>query len=83
MSKAAGRAPAAPEVIVRANLHLTAHPLGQDRSIFSGSLDQVKADIDSVRVLGADELVFDPSFSSDGETPEKFLACMERIRQLL
>ena len=38
------------------------------------ALDQVKADIDSVRVLGADELFFDPSFSSDGETPEKFLA---------
>ena len=38
LSKAAGRAPAASEVIVRANLHLTAHPLGQDRSIFSGRL---------------------------------------------
>lgn len=82
-AKAAGRDPAALEVIVRANLYITPQPLGADRWIFSGSLDQIKADIDRVRGLGVNELFFDPTFSPDGETEDAFLSCLERIRRLV
>jgi hypothetical protein len=44
-------------------IYLTPQPLGADRWIFSGSLDQLKADIERVRDLGAHELFFDPTFS--------------------
>jgi probable F420-dependent oxidoreductase len=83
MAKAAGRDPAALEVIVRANLYVTPQPMGADRWIFSGSLEQIREDINQVRALGANELFFDPTFSPDGETLDAFLACMERIRRLI
>lgn len=82
MAKAAGRDPAAMEVVVRANIHVTQEPLGADRWIFSGSLDQVRADIEKVRAVGVQEVFFDPTFSPDGETADAFLACMARIRKL-
>jgi probable F420-dependent oxidoreductase len=83
MAKAAGRDPMSLEVIVRANLHITPLPLGGDRWIFTGSFDQIQADIERVRAFGADELFFDPTFSPGVTTPDSFMACMERIRQLL
>lgn len=83
MAKAAGRDPGQIEVIVRGNLLITPKPLGQDRWILTGTLDQIKTDIEQVRDLGVNELFFDPTFSPDGETAEAFLGCMERIRQLV
>ncbi len=83
MAKAAGRDPKALELIVRANLHITPQPIADDRWIFAGSFDQVKADIEKVRALDADELFFDPTFSPGVTTLDSFLACMERIRQLV
>ena len=83
MARAAGRDPAALEVVVRANLTITPQTLGADRWIFNGSLDQIKSDIEQVRAMGTNELFFDPTFSPDGETDEKFLACMERMRALV
>ncbi len=83
MARAAGRDPAALEVVVRANLIITPQTLGADRWIFNGSLDQIKSDIEQVRAMGANELFFDPTFSPDGETDEKFLASMERMRALV
>jgi len=83
MAKAAGRDPGQIEVIVRGNLLITPKPLGQDRWILTGTLDQIKTDIEQIRDLGVNELFFDPTFSPDGETAEAFLGCMERIRQLV
>ncbi len=82
MARAAGRDPSTLELVVRANLHVTPGPLGADRWIFSGSLDQIKTDIDRVRALGANEVFFDPAFSPEGQTSEAFLACMEQVRRL-
>lgn len=83
LAKAAGRDPASLELIVRANLHLTPEPLGDQRWIFSGSPEQVREDVAQVRALGAQELFFDPTFSPDGERTAAFLAAMERARALL
>ncbi len=83
MARGAGRDPAALEVIVRANLYVTSQPLGEDRWIFTGSLDQIKADIAAVRSLPASELFFDPLFSSSMTTAAAFLACMEQIRGIV
>src|SRR5579884_3786529 len=42
MARDAGRDPATVEVVVRANLHITEAPLGPDRWIFTGTLDQIR-----------------------------------------
>lgn len=83
MAKAAGRDPMALEVVVRANLYVTPRPQGADRGIFTGSLEQIKADVDRVRAMGAAELFFDPTFALAEVTAESFIACMERIRELV
>ncbi len=82
MVKAAGRDPTALKVILRAFLHLTPQPLGEGRQIFSGSLEEVRGDIERVRGLGIDEVFFDPTFSPDGRTPDGFLASLEGVRRL-
>lgn len=83
MAKAAGRDPSRLRVVLRAFLNLTARPLPGDRASFSGSLEQVQADVEAARALGVDELFLDPTLSPDGRTAEGFLASMERIRPLL
>ena len=83
MAKQAGRDANDVAVVVRANFTLTDEPLGDERFIFYGSADEIKADIAGVRELGAAELFFDPTFSPDGATVEGFLSSMERIRELV
>ncbi len=83
MAKAAGRDPSEAEVIVRALVRITPEPLGADRWSFTGSLEQIRGDIDQVRRLGVEELFFDPTFSPDGQTSEAFLACLGRLRELV
>lgn len=83
MTKAEGRDPATLQVVVRANLKVTEQPLEKERRIFSGSLDQIKEDIDACRNLGVYEICFDPTFSPDGQALDRFLMRMEQIRRLV
>ena len=83
MAQQAGRDPSELQIIVRANLKLTDQPLGDDRFIFTGSSDQVRADIAAVREMGAAETHFDPSFSPEGESLEGFLSQMEKVKELV
>jgi len=80
MAREAGRDPDQVQVIVRANVHKTNEPLGDQRPAFSGSLDQIKADIRATEELGADEIFLDPTFSPAGQSLEGFLATMEDFR---
>ena len=82
MAQEAGRDPSDVALVVRANLLVTDEALGEDRWIFTGSTDQIKADIAATRELGAAELFFDPTFSPDGVSVEGFLSRMEQIREL-
>jgi hypothetical protein len=82
MAREAGRDPADVQFIVRVNYHLTPQPLGDDRFIYYGTREQIKADIDATRALGADEMFFDPTFSPLGETVEGYLAELEEMKKL-
>jgi probable F420-dependent oxidoreductase len=77
---AAGRDPSSMEMVVRANLHLTDKPLGKDRPIFAGSLDQIKEDAAACRQIGAHEIHFEPGFAPAGQTLENWLKLMEQLR---
>lgn len=82
MAQEAGQDPAKLEVVVRANIVVTEEPLGDQRSICTGSPDEIKADIAAAREIGVAELHFDPSFSPDGTSLEGFLKTMEQMKGL-
>ena len=82
MAQEAGRDPAEIEIIVRANIEVSAEPRAADGFAFTGTPDQIKADIAETRDLGAAELHFDPTFSPDGATVEGFLSRMEQMKEL-
>jgi probable F420-dependent oxidoreductase len=79
MAAAAGRDASSLELVVRANLHITDKPLGKDRFIFTGTLDQIKEDTAACRKLGASEVHFDPGFGAS-RTLDEALALMEPLR---
>jgi probable F420-dependent oxidoreductase len=83
MAAAAGRDASSLEMIVRANLHITDTPMGKDRPIFSGSLDQIKEDTAACRQIGAHEVHFDPGFGSSPTSIDDSLALMERLRSFV
>jgi probable F420-dependent oxidoreductase len=83
MAQSAGRNPADLKLVVRYNLSITPKPLGSDRHSFSGSLDQIKDDVQAMKDFGADELILDVSFSPDSQTEAAFLSHLERIRKLV
>jgi probable F420-dependent oxidoreductase len=80
MAKEAGRDPSALQMIVRANLEITDRPLGKERMIFAGALDQIKDDVAACGKVGAHEVFFDPSFSPGGQSLDRWLALMEQLR---
>ena len=82
MAQEAGRDPSELEVVVRANFVVTEEPLGDPRSICTGSPEQIKADIAAIREIGVDEIHFDPTFSPDGTSLEGFLKTMEQMKIL-
>ncbi len=82
MASGADRNPDELALVVRANLHLTEHALGEDRGIFTGSPEQIAADIAGTRALGAAELFFDLNFSPNVATLDDFLRGMEQMCQL-
>lgn len=83
LTKAEGRDPAALKLIVRANLIISDKPGGKDRWIFTGNWDQIKEDVEGTKKLGAEELFFDPYFSSEGQDINKVLPLMEKLRKLV
>ena len=83
MAKAEGRDPSSLRLLVRAHPDITEKPLGKDRWAFAGTLDQIKEDISRCRELAVEELFFDPIFSPDGQSLDRFLSRMEQMRGLV
>jgi probable F420-dependent oxidoreductase len=82
MAKEAGRDPASLAMVVRANLLLSDKPLGKDRPIFSGTLEQIKEDTAACKSIGASEVHFDPTFMSGAESLDRWFGTMEQIRKI-
>jgi probable F420-dependent oxidoreductase len=78
-----GRDGDAIELIVRANLHVTDAPLGDDRSIFTGTPDQIRADIEGSREAGAAELTIDITFDPATRSVDDYLAGLETWREVV
>lgn len=78
MARQAGRDTSKMEFVVRANIVVTDAPLGDSRRIFSGSKDEIRADIAACRDIGAAEVAFDPAFKNVDEFP----GLIEMLREL-
>jgi len=83
MATEAGRDPSSLSLVVRGNLDITPKPLGKERVIFAGSVEQIKEDIAACRQIGAHELFFDPTFMPGAQSLERWLALMEQARELV
>jgi alkanesulfonate monooxygenase SsuD/methylene tetrahydromethanopterin reductase-like flavin-dependent oxidoreductase (luciferase family) len=77
-AQAAGRNPSALPIVVRANGQWSEQPLGDDRMPFSGTADQIRADLDRAAGLGLSHVFFDLGF---GEAPiANYLRLLEQMR---
>lgn len=80
MAKEAGRDPSSLRMVVRANLDIHDKPLNKDRMVFTGTIEQIQADVAACRSIGAHELFFDPTFSDRARTLDGWLALMEQMQ---
>ena len=79
----AGRDPSRIELIIRAHPEIAEKPLGKERPLFSGTLDQIKEDIARCRSIGAHEIHFDPTFMEGGQVLDRWFTVMEQMRKLV
>jgi len=79
MAKEAGRDPSAIAMVVHAGVDITEKPLGKDRPIFSGSLEQISDDVKASAKIGAEEVFFDPAFSRGGQALDRWLSLLEQL----
>lgn len=83
MAKEAGRDPSALSMIVHAVLEITDKPLGKDRAIFSGSLEQISEDVRGCARIGAEEVFFDPAFAPGGQSLDRWLSLLEQLQGMM
>jgi hypothetical protein len=83
MALAAGRDPRETKLVVRANVHLTEGALGGDRFVFTGSFEEVAADVRACAEMGATEVFFDMTFTPLGTHMATLLCSMEELRRLV
>jgi alkanesulfonate monooxygenase SsuD/methylene tetrahydromethanopterin reductase-like flavin-dependent oxidoreductase (luciferase family) len=78
----AGRDPKALALIMMGFVTLTDAPLGDGRTDFTGSLDEIRRDVEAARAIGVDELILIPDGSSH-PTADAFLHVQEAVRPLV
>jgi probable F420-dependent oxidoreductase len=82
MAEAAGRDPAALQLIVLGHVALTDAPIGAGRADFTGSLDEIRQDVETARALGTDLLILNPGAGPSGQTADGFTRVQEQLRAL-
>jgi hypothetical protein len=83
MAQEAGRDPSAILMVVHAGLDVRDKPLGKDRAIFSGSLDQISDDVTACAKIGAQEVFFDPAFAPEGQSLDYWLALLDQLQGMM
>jgi probable F420-dependent oxidoreductase len=83
MAREAGRDPSKLQLVVRANVEMHDKPRAVDGMIFTGTLAQIKEDVEACKALGAHEVHFDPTFTPGGQHLDRWLALMGELRKLV
>jgi hypothetical protein len=59
-------------------------PLGEGRADFTGSLDEIRRDVEAARALGTDELILNPGATPSAlESDAEYLRLQEKLRALV
>ncbi len=82
MAKAEGRDPSSLQMVVRANLDIRDEALGDERMVFTGSMEEITKDVEATKEVGADEIFFDPTFLPGAQNLDRWLELMEQFRNL-
>ena len=82
MAHDAGRDPDRLKMSVRANVIVTDSSLGDDRKVYTGSVDQIASDIAGTRDIGASELAFDPTVDPAVRSVGDYIDRMRLLREL-
>jgi hypothetical protein len=69
--------------VLAPGLEITDKPLGKDRPIFSGSLDQISEDVRGCAKIGASEVFFDPAFAPEGQSLDYWLSLLEQLKGMM
>ena len=83
MASEAGRDPASLSMIVHACVAVTDKPLGKDRAIFTGTLEQISDDVAASAKVGAAEIFFDPAFSPGGQSLTNWLSLLDQLKGMM
>jgi probable F420-dependent oxidoreductase len=83
LAQAAGRDPKSISVVARYNIMVYDQPQGKERRPFSGTLDQIREDIEAIKAYGPDELIIDPTHSPDSQTAEGYIKNLGEIRRMV
>ena len=83
MAKEAGRDSSQLQLVVRANVEISSKARPKDGAIFTGTVDQIKADIEGCKRIGAHELHFDPTFMPGAQNLDRWFGLMEECRKLV
>lgn len=78
----AGRDPASLQFPLRIFPRPTSEPLGNDRQPFTGTLAQMKGDVQKVAEIGVTELAFDADLLPDVRGPQDHLRYLEMLREV-
>jgi probable F420-dependent oxidoreductase len=81
-AEAAGRDPAAVALIMMGFVALADTPLGDGRADFTGTLDEIRRDVEAARAIGVDELILIPDATAHG-TADAYLRVQEAVRPLV
>lgn len=82
-AREAGRDPSQLQLIVRANVEIRDKPRAKEGMIFTGTVAQIKEDVEACKALGAHEVHFDPTFMAGAQRIDRWLALMEQLRKLV
>jgi probable F420-dependent oxidoreductase len=82
MATEAGRDPRALAMIVRSNVMFSDKSQGADRAIFTGTPEQIQADIAATRQLSATGLFFDVQFSPGIDTTRAYVEKLDQLWKL-
>ena len=82
-ARESGRDPDSISMVVHAVLELTDKPVGKERSIFCGSLEEIADDVRACKSIGANEVFFDPAFSKGGQSLDRWVSLLEQLRGVM
>jgi probable F420-dependent oxidoreductase len=78
-----GRPPEEMEVVLRVFPSITDEPLGSQRAVFSGSIDELAADVSQFEEIGVTELIIDLNFFPRYEDLSALIERMEQLKGLI